>query len=421
MAQFARMLRPGGEFRFATDWPDYAAWTLGTADRIAGIRMDGGARRRLAAALAGFHQHALRSQGQAGRTRAVLPDLPARRIAISSGFNPSRPDRSAAPARIARRAVPPAATAVRNWRRRRPIACRVGFLSTAQRVITACAVDQSKPAALHRISTGSVCSPVINRSTTSMGIAHIIDSAAAVSSNFSAVANEASWRSSSRPIFCSPSTACCAGRKSIGLLGSDLARHLGQHAADLRPGFRPRGGEQALLHQFRRPHHQVTEDVCRDIGPPADPHARMSSRSARSTRRLNPVSESLAPRLAATCRATCWSPRVDQDVGDRLRQSSAVPRSPADGPGPCCGRSRPDRRRQAVATVSTAARRRQYRRRAASRLHDANRRIVDRRQPCGEFGQGARLDLFDQTAEHLVEQRDVVLADMWRRHGRTGR
>jgi tRNA (guanine-N7-)-methyltransferase len=28
LAQIARILRPGGEFRFATDWPDYAAWTL---------------------------------------------------------------------------------------------------------------------------------------------------------------------------------------------------------------------------------------------------------------------------------------------------------------------------------------------------------------------------------------------------------
>jgi len=27
-AQIARILRRGGEFRFATDWPDYAAWTL---------------------------------------------------------------------------------------------------------------------------------------------------------------------------------------------------------------------------------------------------------------------------------------------------------------------------------------------------------------------------------------------------------
>jgi tRNA (guanine-N7-)-methyltransferase len=28
IAKLARILRPGGEFRFATDWPDYAAWTL---------------------------------------------------------------------------------------------------------------------------------------------------------------------------------------------------------------------------------------------------------------------------------------------------------------------------------------------------------------------------------------------------------
>ena len=28
IADFARILRPGGEFRFATDWPDYAQWTL---------------------------------------------------------------------------------------------------------------------------------------------------------------------------------------------------------------------------------------------------------------------------------------------------------------------------------------------------------------------------------------------------------
>jgi tRNA (guanine-N7-)-methyltransferase len=28
VAAFARVLRPGGEFRFASDWPGYAAWTL---------------------------------------------------------------------------------------------------------------------------------------------------------------------------------------------------------------------------------------------------------------------------------------------------------------------------------------------------------------------------------------------------------
>jgi tRNA (guanine-N7-)-methyltransferase len=28
IAELARVVRPGGAFRFATDWPDYAAWTL---------------------------------------------------------------------------------------------------------------------------------------------------------------------------------------------------------------------------------------------------------------------------------------------------------------------------------------------------------------------------------------------------------
>jgi tRNA (guanine-N7-)-methyltransferase len=28
ISRMARILRPGGEFRFVTDWPDYAAWTL---------------------------------------------------------------------------------------------------------------------------------------------------------------------------------------------------------------------------------------------------------------------------------------------------------------------------------------------------------------------------------------------------------
>ena len=28
IGEIARIVRPGGEFRFVTDWPDYAAWTL---------------------------------------------------------------------------------------------------------------------------------------------------------------------------------------------------------------------------------------------------------------------------------------------------------------------------------------------------------------------------------------------------------
>jgi tRNA (guanine-N7-)-methyltransferase len=33
IAEFARILRPGGEFRFASDWPPYVAWTLALISR----------------------------------------------------------------------------------------------------------------------------------------------------------------------------------------------------------------------------------------------------------------------------------------------------------------------------------------------------------------------------------------------------
>ena len=37
LAQMARLLRPGGEFRFVSDWPDYAAWTLRHTTRSKGF------------------------------------------------------------------------------------------------------------------------------------------------------------------------------------------------------------------------------------------------------------------------------------------------------------------------------------------------------------------------------------------------
>ncbi len=77
IAQIARVVRPGGEFRFATDWPDYAAWTLAASCTRAGLRMDRRTRRRLAAAVAGLHLDALRGEGQARRPRSLLSDLSA--------------------------------------------------------------------------------------------------------------------------------------------------------------------------------------------------------------------------------------------------------------------------------------------------------------------------------------------------------
>ena len=38
LAEFARVLRPGGLFRFATDWKDYADWTLERALKAPGLR-----------------------------------------------------------------------------------------------------------------------------------------------------------------------------------------------------------------------------------------------------------------------------------------------------------------------------------------------------------------------------------------------
>jgi len=38
LAEFVRVLKPGGRFRFVTDWKDYAAWTLERALREPGLR-----------------------------------------------------------------------------------------------------------------------------------------------------------------------------------------------------------------------------------------------------------------------------------------------------------------------------------------------------------------------------------------------
>ena len=49
LAEIARVLRPGGEFRFVTDIADYAAWTLERGCARRDLDLDRRARRRLAA------------------------------------------------------------------------------------------------------------------------------------------------------------------------------------------------------------------------------------------------------------------------------------------------------------------------------------------------------------------------------------
>ena len=38
LAEFVRVMKPGGRLRFVTDWKDYAAWTLERALREPGLR-----------------------------------------------------------------------------------------------------------------------------------------------------------------------------------------------------------------------------------------------------------------------------------------------------------------------------------------------------------------------------------------------
>ena len=116
VAAIARMLRPGGEFRFATDIAGLRRLDAGAAVALAGFRLDRGARRRLAQALAGLFRHALRGQGQARRPRALLSDVPTEVDRAGSGRVARR---AAAPARTAPRAARSTATASRNWQRPR--------------------------------------------------------------------------------------------------------------------------------------------------------------------------------------------------------------------------------------------------------------------------------------------------------------
>ena len=75
LKRLARILKPGGELRFATDIADYAAYALTRVHALAGFCLDRRVRRRLAQGLAGFLRHALRGQSQARRPNAGLLHL----------------------------------------------------------------------------------------------------------------------------------------------------------------------------------------------------------------------------------------------------------------------------------------------------------------------------------------------------------
>ena len=116
-------LSAGGEFRFASDIADYAAWTLLRLARSHGFFLDRGAGRRLAEAVAGLVRHALRGQGEARRPRAELFDFQkdVESLSVVPGRGRANPRRlrAGAPARTAPRVARSTATASRSWRRQR--------------------------------------------------------------------------------------------------------------------------------------------------------------------------------------------------------------------------------------------------------------------------------------------------------------
>ena len=105
---------PQGEFRFASDIPDYVALDTRAGDALAAFHMDRRASRRLAQAVARLHQHALRGQGQAPGPRALLSDF---RTCV--GRNVRRRCWDRGPARSARRVARSRARASRSSNRPR--------------------------------------------------------------------------------------------------------------------------------------------------------------------------------------------------------------------------------------------------------------------------------------------------------------
>ena len=80
LALFARALRPGGRFRFASDIDDYVGWTLARLLASPDFDWTDAARRRLAQALSRLGPHPLRGQGDHGRADAELSHGCASRI-----------------------------------------------------------------------------------------------------------------------------------------------------------------------------------------------------------------------------------------------------------------------------------------------------------------------------------------------------
>ena len=110
VARLARILRPGGEFRFVTDIADYAAWTLQRLLRSADFEWTAQCADDWRKPWPGFTRTRYHAKAAREGARIVLSDFP-QNLSEGNAIGP------AGPARSAPRAARSKPKAGRNWRR----------------------------------------------------------------------------------------------------------------------------------------------------------------------------------------------------------------------------------------------------------------------------------------------------------------
>ena len=106
LRMLARVLRPGGVFRFATDIPDYAAWTLERLARAPDFVWTAERADDWRHPWPGFRRNPLRGQGETRGPRAVLSGISPQHVNVTVAALPAAMGRDASRKPV-RRVEPP--------------------------------------------------------------------------------------------------------------------------------------------------------------------------------------------------------------------------------------------------------------------------------------------------------------------------
>ena len=287
MPQSRALLRPGGEFRFATDIADYAAWTLvrllrsrefaWTAERaddwrqpwagFSGTRYEAKAKR--AGRMPCYLIFNAKLKARYGIIVVRLPHLPEAHHALGGRRRQLLEIGKGCVERLAGRAL--AARPGDDDRARRRPAVAGRFAEDEDRV---------GPVAAHQ-PVGSLDRHAAQQRQRGHRLLELL-----VLGEIGklALAELASLMQFEQGAAC---RRVIARRRAL----AELTRNLVQHALDFGPGFGLGLRQQALLHHRGRTHQQVAEQVRRDIGARADFSARSPSPSERLTNAEKPPSD----------------------------------------------------------------------------------------------------------------------------------